>query len=119
MRHSFLSQFLPIASLTLPCIADGSTLNPPGADQINDPVLTKKLIHYWADFSCYKFSDGQEPSVKDQCSKACDGTEKVDTPNGNVLASYTCSYDGPESDARTGNPLTEEQKKDNSRKGEH
>lgn len=122
MRHSFLSPLLLLGSLTLPCLAqDVETSQPPGLEGIDDPNMTKRLIHYWADYACFSLSDNSEPNVKEQCKEACfPGGITSDVPAGEfVQSSQTCWLNGPESDYRTGKPLTEDQKNENPRTGEH
>ncbi|KAF2463814.1 uncharacterized protein BDR25DRAFT_362485 [Lindgomyces ingoldianus] len=122
MRHSFLFPPLLLGSLTLPCLARGvQNSQPPGIEGINDPNMTGKLIDYWADYACFSLSDNSEPNVKEQCKEACfPGGITSDVPPGEIVqSSQTCWLNGPESDYRTGAPLTEQQKNENPRKGEH
>lgn len=78
-------------------------------------------MDYWADFSCFVLSDQSQPHVKEQCKEACfPGNASSEAPPSQIVqSSQTCWLNGEESEYRTGRPLTEEQKKENPRTGEH
>jgi hypothetical protein len=107
-------QLVLLYVLIVPCLAQGSqTSQPPGLESIHDPDKGKRLINYWADFACFTFSDNSEPSIKDQCKEACfpGGIASDSLTSGLIENSQTCWLNGPESDSRTGMPLTVDQKK--------
>jgi hypothetical protein len=110
MRHYFPTLLLLLGTLMLPCVAQ-DTSQPPGLEGIDDPEMTKRLIHYWADYSCYAYNDNSEqPPAAQQCAKACYTDGMTSDVEGEGIHSQTCWLNGPESDARTGNPLTDEEK---------
>jgi hypothetical protein len=110
MRHYFPSLLLLLGTLMLPCVTQ-DTSQPPGLEGIDDPEMTKRLIHYWADYSCYAYNDNSEqPPAAQQCAKACYTDGMTSDVEGEGIHSQTCWLNGPESDARTGNPLTHEEK---------
>jgi hypothetical protein len=122
MRNCLLFPTLLLCSLPLLCRAQGGqTSQPPGLEDVKDSAQQKRLIHYWADYSCFSLSDHSEPNAKEQCKEACfPGGVKSDVPAGKfITSSQTCWVNGPETDYRTGKALTEEQKKENPRTGKH
>ena len=110
--HFLSSLLLLLTTSTLPCLAQ-DTSQPPGLEGTDDPHMTKRLVHYWADYACYRLNDQSEPDVKEQCKEACypDGITS-DVPPDDVPQSQTCWLNGPESDYKTGKPLTDEEKKE-------
>jgi hypothetical protein len=108
MRQSFLSPLLLLAGLALPCFAQA----PPGIDNIKNDEMSKRVIHYWADFKCIGFSDHSEQSPKEQCKKACLEFESAPPAGQAVEHSWTCIYDqSMESWYQSGKLLTPEEKK--------
>jgi hypothetical protein len=108
MRHSFLSPLLLLGGLAVPAIAQA----PPGLENIKDGEMSKRLIHYWADFKCLEFSDHSEAGPKEQCKKACLEFENTPSPGKFVGHSQTCVYDSTmESWFNSGKVLTPEERK--------
>jgi hypothetical protein len=89
MLHSFLSSLLLFGGLAVPAIAQA----PPGLENIKDGEMSKRLIHYWADFKCMRFSDRSEAEPRIQCKKACLAFENTPPPGKFVGHSQTCVYD--------------------------
>lgn len=113
MRSLFLLSTLILGLMVLHCRTEEiQTPQPPGIENISNPDMTKRLIDYWADYSCFTFSDNSEPNIKDQCREACfPGGITSDVPTSEyVQSSQTCWLNGPEADYRTGKPLTDQQK---------
>jgi hypothetical protein len=81
------------------------SVQPYDGETTKDPAMTKQLIEYWSENTCYKKSDDSEPSMTIQCKSVCfPGAD--DGKGGAVLSSSTCNFGGsPWSDARTGNLL--------------
>ncbi|KAH5090123.1 hypothetical protein HBI38_042970 [Parastagonospora nodorum] len=118
MQISFLPLLFLIHGVILPCLAqDGGISQPPGLENVKDAAQQKRLLRYWSEYGCYAYGDKSEPNVKDQCREACfPGGITSDVPAGKfVTSSQTCWYNGPESDLRSGKPLTEDQKKESPR----
>jgi hypothetical protein len=85
---------------------------PPGLENIKDGEMSKRLIHYWADFKCISFSDNSEQGPKEQCKKACLEFENAPPAGQFVAHSQTCVYDSTmESWFNSGKVLTPEEKK--------
>jgi hypothetical protein len=111
MRHSFLSSLLLLADPAMLSLAQNVS-KPPGVENINNDEMTKRVIHYWADFQCTGLSDHSEQNIKEQCKKACLEFESAPPVSQYVAHSQTCVYDSSmESWYRTGKPLTEEERK--------
>jgi hypothetical protein len=80
-------------------------VQPYDGETTKDPAMTKQLIEYWSENTCYKKSDDSEPSMTIQCKNVCFPSAD-DDKGGAVLSSSTCNFgSSPWSDARTGNPL--------------
>jgi hypothetical protein len=118
---SIVSTFVFYSSVLSSSAQTSQTSQPPGLERINDPNQQKRLLHYWADYGCFSLSDKSEPNMKDQCKEACfPGGITSDVPAGEfVTNSQTCWLNGPESDYRTGKPLTDKEKTENPRTSEH
>lgn len=110
---------LLLGSLALPSLSQ--TSQPPGLEGIDDPEIAKKVIDYWSDYSCFILSDQSQPHVKEQCKEACfPGGVSAEVPSTDIVqSSQLCWLNGPEAEYRSGNPLTEEQLKENPRTGRH
>ncbi|KAI8937308.1 hypothetical protein NX059_006515 [Plenodomus lindquistii] len=114
MNHFLPALLLILHILILPCWGqNAATAQPPGLEGIDNPDMSRRLIHYWADYSCYVMSDNSEPNIKEQCKEACfPGGVESDVPAGQiVLSSQTCWLSGPEVGFPSGQPLTDEEKK--------
>ncbi|PSN59831.1 hypothetical protein BS50DRAFT_594260 [Corynespora cassiicola Philippines] len=68
----FLLAGLIAAALSQECDPNPSPNLVPCNEGINeDTRMTKALLDYWADSTCYQMSDRSEPNMKEQCKNVC------------------------------------------------